>query len=133
MGADVSVSHQFKSLDNVGWYGSAFFLTAASFQSVWGKTYKYFDMKSVFLTSIFVFDVGSFMCGVGQNSTTLIVGGAVTGVGASGVLAGSYCIVAFAVPPPRRPAFTGITGATYSVASVPGPLLGGAFTDSAVG
>lgn len=130
---DLANSDQFKSLDNVGWYGSAFFLTVSSFQSVWGRTYKYFDMKSVFLTSIFIFEVGSLICGVSQNSTTLIVGRAVTGAGAAGVLAGSYSIVAFAVPPSRRPAFTGIMGATYGVASVLGPLLGGAFTDSAVG
>ena len=62
----------------------------------------------------------------------LIVGRAITGIGAAGIIAGSYCIVAFAVPPVRRPAFAGIMGATYGVASVLGPLLGGAFTDSSV-
>jgi hypothetical protein len=31
------ITDEFKSLDDVGWYGSAFFLTVASFQSTWGK------------------------------------------------------------------------------------------------
>jgi MFS family permease len=47
----------------VGWYGSAFFLTVASSQSSWGKAYKYFDLKLVFLISIAVFEIGSLVCG----------------------------------------------------------------------
>lgn len=31
------ISDEFQSLDDVGWYGSAFFLTVAAFQSQWGK------------------------------------------------------------------------------------------------
>lgn len=39
------ITDQFKSLDDVGWYGSAFFLTVAAFQATWGKGYKYFPLK----------------------------------------------------------------------------------------
>lgn len=126
------ITDQFHSLNDVGWYGSAFFLTVSGFQASWGKAYKYFDMKSVFLSGIMIFELGSLLCGLAQSSTMLILGRAITGIGAAGVITGSYCIVAFAVPPLRRPAFTGIMGATYGVASVLGPLLGGAFTDSSV-
>src|SRR5204863_31182 len=124
------ITDEFHSLDQVGWYGSAFFLTVASFQSTWGKGYKYFPLKSTFMLSIFVFELGSLICAVANNSTTLIVGRAVAGAGAAGLASGVYTIIAFAAPPRQRPAYTGVLGATYGVASAIGPLLGGLLTDN---
>lgn len=65
------------------------------------------------LIAIGVFELGSLICGVAQNSVTLIVGRAVTGLGAAGVLGGCYTIIAFIATPVKRPAFIGLLGATY--------------------
>ena len=73
------ITDEFHSLDQVGWYGSAFFLTVGAFQSTWGKAYKYFQLKPTFLISIGIFELGSLICGVAQDSTTLIVGRAIAG------------------------------------------------------
>lgn len=73
------ITDEFHSLDQVGWYGSAFFLTVGAFQSTWGKTYKYFPLKTTFLVAIAIFELGSLLCGVAQNSVTLIIGRAIAG------------------------------------------------------
>jgi MFS family permease len=57
------ITDEFQKLDAIGWYGSAFFLTVASFQSTWGKAYKYFPLKTTFLLAVFVFELGSLICG----------------------------------------------------------------------
>jgi MFS transporter, DHA2 family, glioxin efflux transporter len=110
-----AITDEFHSLDQVGWYGSAFFLTIAAFQSTWGKGYKYFPLKWTFLLSIFWFEIGSLICAVANNSTTLIVGRAVAGMGGAGIASGSYTIMAFSAPPKLRPAFTGTLSKTPSL------------------
>ena len=83
------ITDEFHSLDQVGWYGSAFFLTIAAFQSTWGKAYKFMPLKLTFLVSVAIFEIGSLICGVAQSSTTLIVGRAVAGLGGAGIASGA--------------------------------------------
>jgi MFS family permease len=108
-----AITEDFQGLDLIAWYGSAFFLTFAAFQSTWGKAYKYFPLKITFLMSLFVFEIGSLLCGAAPNSTALIVGRAIAGLGGAGVASGSYVIIAFSARPQMRAAFTGIIGAAY--------------------
>ncbi|RDW81985.1 hypothetical protein BP6252_03097 [Coleophoma cylindrospora] len=123
------ITDEFHGLDLVGWYGAAFFLTVGAFQSTWGKAYKYFPLKTSFLVAIFIFELGSLICGVAPNSTALIVGRAIAGLGGAGIASGAYTIIAFAARPNQRAAFTGLLGASYGIASVVGPLLGGVFAE----
>ncbi len=74
------ITDEFHSLDQVGWYGSAFFLTLGAFQSTWGKAYKFFPLKTSFLVSIGIFELGSLICAVAPTSTALIIGRAIAGI-----------------------------------------------------
>ncbi|KAK0707081.1 major facilitator superfamily domain-containing protein [Lasiosphaeria miniovina] len=124
------ITDEFHSLEDIAWYGSAFFVTSGGFQSSWGKAFKYFSLKGTYLAAIFVFELGSLICGVAPTSTALVVGRAIAGVGAAGVSSGTYTLIAFAARPEKRPVFVGIFGLCFGLASVVGPLIGGAFTDN---
>ncbi|KAI1865521.1 uncharacterized protein JN550_008278 [Neoarthrinium moseri] len=125
------ISDSFHSLGDVGWYGSAYLLTTAALQLIFGKFYTFWDIKTVYLTAIAIFELGSLICGVAQNSVTLIVGRAVAGAGSAGIFSGALLILAHSVPLAKRPAYSGLIGGMYGIASVAGPLLGGVFTDKA--
>lgn len=125
------ITDQFGRLQDISWYGSAYFLTLGAFQSLWGKVYKYFPLKASFLVSIFIFELGSLISAVAPSSTTVIVGRSIAGLGASGVAPGVYTISAFATEPAKRATYTGFIGMSYGVAAVAGPLIGGALTDAA--
>ncbi|KDN60845.1 hypothetical protein CSUB01_04646 [Colletotrichum sublineola] len=61
-------------------------------------------------------------------SIVFIVGRAIAGLGAAGILTGVIVIFVHALPLHKRPLYQGMFGAVFGISSVTGPLLGGAFT-----
>ncbi|KAF8176729.1 major facilitator superfamily domain-containing protein [Mycena galopus ATCC 62051] len=119
------ITDQFDSLQDVGW-------AISSTQLLFGKFYTFLPIKSVFLTAISLFELGSLVCGVAPNSKALIVGRALAGLGCAGIFTGalvSQILAAHSVPLAKRPIYTGLVTAMYGIASVAGPLMGGAFAD----
>ncbi|KAJ7476922.1 DHA14-like major facilitator [Mycena galericulata] len=118
------ITDQFKSLDDVGWYGSAYLLTTAAFQLLFGRLYSFLSIKWVYIGAITVFELGSLICGVAPNSNALIIGRAIAGLGSAGIFNGALIIVANTVPLGKRPIYTGLIAGMYGIASVAGPLMG---------
>ncbi|KAB8238271.1 major facilitator superfamily domain-containing protein [Aspergillus alliaceus] len=123
------ITNQFKSLEDIAWYGSAYFLTSTALQPSYGRIYKIFSVKWGFLIAVLIFEIGSLICAVAPSSTVLIVGRAVAGIGVAGIFSGALVIISMTVPLPKRPLIFGMFGMVWGIASIAGPLLGGAFTD----
>jgi MFS family permease len=51
------ISTQFNAIKDVGWYGSAYLLTVTAMQPSFGKFFKFFNPKWVYLVSILIFEV----------------------------------------------------------------------------
>ncbi|KAJ7174417.1 major facilitator superfamily transporter [Mycena filopes] len=125
------ITDQFQSLDDVGWYASAYLLTTASFQLLFGKFYSFLNIKWVYMFAIGTFEIGSLICGIAPESSVLIVGRAIAGLGSAGIFSGALIIVANVVPLENRPLYTGFVGSMYGIASITGPLLGGVLASKA--
>lgn len=94
-----------------------------AFQLLAGKLYTHFNIREVLFGAIFVFEVGSLVCGVAPTSTALIVGRAVAGLGSAGIFTGALVSIAHVTALEKRPLYFSLIGGVYGLASVIGPLV----------
>lgn len=124
------ITNQFNSLDDIGWYASAYLITACSTLLIFGRLYTFYSPKTVYLLSIVLFEIGSALCGAAPSSTAFIIGRAIAGMGSAGIMSGNIVLISTSVPLSKRPKYMGFMGAIQGIASIIGPLLGGAFTEN---
>ncbi|KAH7929620.1 MFS general substrate transporter [Leucogyrophana mollusca] len=115
--------------NNYSWVGSAYMLTAGAFGPLYGKLSDIIGRKPMLYGSIAIFLFGSALCGAAQSMTWLIISRAIQGIGGGGIFQLVTITLSDIVPLQERAKYSGLLGATYGVASVVGPLLGGAFSD----
>ncbi|KAH7417656.1 putative major facilitator superfamily transporter [Cadophora sp. MPI-SDFR-AT-0126] len=123
------ITAQFKSINDVGRYGSAYLLTMTSLQPSFGRIYTFFNIKVIFLSSVVIFEIGSILCAAAPSSVVLIIGRAVAGIGSAGLMTGSMVVLGNTVPLRKRAIYIGAVTSMYGISSVLGPILGGVFTD----
>jgi MFS family permease len=124
-----AITSEFASVKDIGWYGAAYLLTTTALQPAYGSLYRMFNVKWTYLAAVFIFEIGSLVCAVAPSSNAFIVGRALAGVGTAGLFSGGVVILSYTLPLRQRPMAFGLIGAMWGIASVAGPLLGGAFTD----
>lgn len=124
-----TISNDFHALDDIAWWTNVYLLMLSSFQLVYGKLYSLFSVKLIYIGAITLFEIGSLVCTTAPNSTALIFGRVIAGLGASGIFSGGVLITTKVLPLAHRPAYLGIMSAVFGVAAIAGPFIGGALTD----
>ncbi|KAG6371837.1 MFS general substrate transporter, partial [Boletus reticuloceps] len=114
--------------NSYSWVGSAYLLSAGAFAPLYGKLSGVFGRKPLLYSCIAVFLFASALCGGAQSMTWLIGCRALQGIGGGGLIQLSLITISDIVPLKDRGRYAGILGATYGIASMAGPLLGGALT-----
>ncbi|KAI3327596.1 MFS general substrate transporter [Xylariaceae sp. AK1471] len=123
-----SITDEFHSLKDVGWYGSAYQLGSAALVPLTGSIYLHLPLKWSYLVFFALFEAGSALCGAAPSSAALIAGRVIAGIGGSGVNSGAFTILSALVPNEKRPALLGVLFGIAQLGAVLGPLIGGAFT-----
>ncbi|KAG0045371.1 hypothetical protein BGZ83_009421 [Gryganskiella cystojenkinii] len=123
-----AISKEFNSLGEISWLGTAYMMTSTAFQSMYGKVSDIFGRKAVMLFANFMFLTGSAVAGWVTSMNMLILGRALSGIGAGGLL-GMFVILSDMLDMRERGRYIGFIGAIYSLSSIIGPLLGGTFSD----
>ncbi|KAL4890594.1 MFS general substrate transporter [Aspergillus ambiguus] len=126
------ITSDFKSLNDIGWYGSSYLIAQMALLPTCGRLYAFYNIKWVYCISLAVFEIGSIVSAVAPNSMALIIGRAVSGLGAAGLVSGTTTILSYCVSLKKQAMLSPIVLGMYNIGSVIGPLVGGAITDNKV-
>ncbi|GAW00400.1 major facilitator superfamily transporter [Lentinula edodes] len=124
-----TITSEFHSIGDVGWYGSIYMLAMTPLQPILGSIYSMFNAKYVYISAIVIFEVGSIIGASASRSSVLIIGRAIAGVGAAAIFAGGMAIVTNLFSRDRRPRYISFLQSMFGMANMVGPLLGGLFTN----
>lgn len=125
-----TVGNKFNGFDRIGWLASGFLISMAVFVAVWGKMAIIFGRKNTMIAAIVLFEAGSLMCALANDMNVLIGGRVLAGVGGGGILTSVFIVITEILPIQKRPLGMALIASVFAVASVLGPLVGGAFTSN---
>lgn len=127
---NIAVPTLMKDLDadvaSVGWVNSAYLLTFAVLLLVTGRLGDRFGPRPVFLIGLVIFTLASLACGLSGTVGLLIAARAVQGIGSALMTPQTMSVITRVFPPAKRGAAMGVWGAVAGVATITGPVLGGA-------
>ncbi|HEX7355964.1 MAG TPA: DHA2 family efflux MFS transporter permease subunit [Mycobacteriales bacterium] len=122
-----------KSLDagvnEVVWVTSAYLLAYAVPLLITGRLGDRFGPKNVYLAGLTVFTLSSLWCGLTHDIHQLITARVVQGLGAALLTPQTMSVITRIFPATKRGQAMGMWGAVAGVATLVGPVLGGALVD----
>ncbi|MCH0541945.1 MFS transporter [Streptomyces sp. MUM 203J] len=112
------------------WVVTASLLAMTATTPLWGKLADLFSKKLLVQLALVIYVAGSVVAGLSQSAGMLIACRVVQGIGVGGLSALAQIVMAAMIAPRERGRYSGYLGATFAVATVGGPLLGGVITDT---
>src|SRR4051812_17236217 len=116
-------------LSDVSWVVTAYVVAAAATTPLWGKLGDRHGRKALLQPALAGFLAASAVCGLAGSIPALVAARAAQGAAAGGLMSLAMAAVGDLVPPRERGRYQGYIAATFAVATVAGPLLGGLLVD----
>jgi EmrB/QacA subfamily drug resistance transporter len=118
-------------ITDVAWVVTAYVVAAAAATPLWGKLGDRHGRKRLLELSLGLFLAASATCGAAGSLTALVLARMVQGVAAGGLMTLAMAAVGDLVSPRERARYQGVIAATFAVATVVGPVLGGLLVEHA--
>ena len=115
------------SLDGFGlfaWVFSAYMLGQAATIPLYGRLADIYGRRRIFFAGVFIFLLGSTLCGFSRSMLQLVIFRAIQGLGAGGVQPIANTIVGDIYTPVERARVQGLLSGVFGVSAIIGPSLG---------
>jgi EmrB/QacA subfamily drug resistance transporter len=120
-----TIADKLNGQTNQAWATTAYLVTSTVSTPLYGKLSDMYGRKKFYLFAISIFLVGSALSGMSDSMIQLAAFRAVQGLGAGGLMALAFAIIADVVSPRERAKYQGYFMAVFATSSVLGPVLGG--------
>jgi MFS transporter, DHA2 family, multidrug resistance protein len=116
-------------IDKVEWVVTAYMLVFAVMLPTSGWIADHFGYKRTYFGALFLFTLGSFLCGIAWSEDALIIFRVVQGIGAGFMMPVGMAVVTREFPPRQRGLALGFWGIAAAASVSLGPLIGGYLVD----
>ena len=107
-----------------GWTFAAYLLTQATIIPIYGRLADLYGRKPMFYFGAIAFIVGSAICGAADTMLVLILGRAVQGIGAGGIVPVAQTIIGDTFTPIERARIQPYLSSVWGISAIIGPILG---------
>lgn len=115
-------------ISTITWVATAYFLAQAAVIPVTGYLSDRIGTKTVFLSALAIFTIGSGLCAIAPSHTALIVFRVLQGIGGGALFPTAFAIIFRVFPPEERGPASALVGVPILLAPAFGPTIGGYLT-----
>lgn len=121
-----TIADDFDSYSRQAWVTTGYLIAATVTIPVYGRVSDRYGRRPVFAAAIMIFVAGSVLCAWAPSMAALCAFRVVQGVGAGGLMVLTLTIIGEVIAPRERARYQGYLLSVYGIASVLGPVIGGA-------
>jgi EmrB/QacA subfamily drug resistance transporter len=123
------IARDLGSVSDLAWVVTAYVVAAAATTPLWGRLGDRLGRKLLLEIALVTFVSASALCAAAQDMTALVLLRLGQGVAAGGLMTLAMASVGDLVSPRERGRYQGHIAATFAVATIVGPLLGGVLVE----
>ncbi len=128
-----AVPHMARDLgggSHIAWIVSSYLLTGTAATPIFGKLSDIYGRRRLLQPALLLFCAASLGCAAAQNFDQIVLFRAIQGIGGAGLITIAQVAIADVAPPRQRGRYQIYMSGMWGIASIAGPMLGGALTNS---
>ncbi|HUW79839.1 MAG TPA: MDR family MFS transporter [Acidocella sp.] len=124
------MAHDLGGGHHIAWIVSAYLLTGTAATPIFGKLSDIYGRRRLMQPALIIFCAASLGCAASGNFWQIVLFRAIQGVGGAGLMTIAQTAISDVAPPRERGRYQIYMSGMWGIASISGPMLGGALTDS---